>query len=91
MINRRDYAFGKINYLLLVIGFLVVIIGLFIMSGPGTTEEAYNPDIFSVRRINVAPMVCLGGFLFIIVAILWPFNRKKEIDEEAKTEEVEDK
>lgn len=76
--NKRNLAFGKMNYILLVVGILIVVAGLFIMSGPGTTEEAFNPDIFSSRRIDVAPMVCLAGFVFIVFAILFPSRDTKE-------------
>lgn len=68
---KENFAFGKANYLLLIVGFLIVVVGFILMGGPGSTEEAFEPDIFSTRRIVVAPMVCLGGFLFVIVAILW--------------------
>lgn len=68
---KENFAFGKANYLLLIVGFLIVVVGFILMAGPGTTEEAFEPDIFSTRRIVVAPMVCLAGFLFVIVAILW--------------------
>ncbi len=80
--DKRNYAFGKINYILLVVGILIVVTGLFIMAGDGTTEEAFNPDIFSSRRIDVAPMVCLAGFVFIVFGILFP-NRdtKKDVEE----------
>ena len=67
----KKFAFSKINYILLGVGFLIIIIGFILMSGDATTEEAFNPDIFSDTRIKVAPMVCLFGFLFEIVAILW--------------------
>ena len=67
----NNFAFTKINYILLVIGFLIIIVGFILMSGEPTTEEVFNPEIFSDRRIKVAPMVCLFGFLFEIVAILW--------------------
>ncbi|MBR3455575.1 MAG: DUF3098 domain-containing protein [Bacteroidaceae bacterium] len=79
--DKRNYAFGKINYILLVVGLLIVVTGLFLMSGSGTTEEAFNPDIFSSRRIDVAPMVCLAGFVFIVFGILFPsrdLNKGKE-------------
>lgn len=41
------------------------------MSGPGSTEESFNPDVFSPRRIVVAPILCLAGYLLIIVGILY--------------------
>lgn len=72
-----DFAFSKINYILLAIGFAIVLLGFVLMSGEGTTEEAFNPDIFSDLRIKVAPMVSLFGFIFVIVAILWRSKDKK--------------
>ena len=75
--DKRNYAFGKINYILLVVGLVIVVIGLFIMSGPGTTEVAFNPEIFSSRRIDVAPMVCLAGFVFIVFGILFRGREEK--------------
>lgn len=74
--SNNVLAFSKINYILLAIGMAIVILGFLLMSGGSSTPEAYNPDIFSVRRIKVAPVVCLCGFLFIIVAILFPKKNK---------------
>ena len=71
------FASSKINYILLAIGFAIVLLGFVLMSGEGTTEEAFNPDIFSDMRIKVAPMVSLFGFIFVIVAILWRSKEKK--------------
>ena len=68
----KNLAFTKINYLLLLVGFAIIVIGFILMSGDATTEEAFNPDIFSDMRTKVAPMVCLFGFILEIVAILWP-------------------
>lgn len=73
--DNKNFAFSKINYILLAIGFIITLVGLYLMSGPGTTEQAYCPDIFSDMRIKVAPMVSLFGFLFCIVAILWPSKK----------------
>ena len=66
----NNLAFGKMNYILLVVGVLIAVLGFVLMSGSGTTEEAFNPDIFSVRRIKVAPAVCFAGFVFIIYGIM---------------------
>lgn len=72
-----NLAFGKINYILLIVGVLIAIAGLALMTGGSTTEEAFNPDIFSDRRIKLAPMITLFGFIFVIVAIVWKPKRKK--------------
>jgi membrane-bound ClpP family serine protease len=76
--EKRNFAFSKLNYILLAVGLAIVIIGFILMSGGSTTEEAFNPDIFSTRRIVVAPMVCLFGFLFVVFAILWRSKSQKE-------------
>lgn len=64
------YNLSKRNYLVMAISFVVIVIGCVLMVGSesGTTE--YNPDIFSVRRIVIAPIVCMVGFVGMIVGIL---------------------
>lgn len=74
-------AFSKKNYILLAIGMAIVIIGLVLMSGEGSAEGVFNPDIFSVRRIKVAPVVSLFGFIFIMFAIMYkPKTAKQDKD-----------
>ena len=68
--DKRNFAFDRVNYILLAVGMAVVIIGFILMSGDGSTEAAYNPDIFSARRIKVAPVVCLAGFVSMIYAVI---------------------
>ena len=58
------------NFILLAVGMAIVIIGFILMSGAGSTDQAYNPDIFSARRIKVAPIVCLLGFVSMIYAVV---------------------
>lgn len=67
----NNLTFNKKNYILLAIGMLAIILGFILMSGSGSTEEAFNPDIFSARRIKIAPAVCFAGFIFIIFGILY--------------------
>ena len=67
--EKKDFAFDKTNYILLAVGMAVVVIGFLLMSGAGSTESTYNPDIFSTRRIVVAPIVCLLGFVSMIYAV----------------------
>ena len=76
--DRKNLAFDRINYILLVVGMMIVVIGFILMSGAGSTEEAYNPDIFSARRIKVAPVVCLIGFVSMIYAVMHKPNDKEE-------------
>lgn len=69
--NKSNFAFTRTNYILLVIGMAIVVIGFLLMAGPGSTVDAFNPDIFSARRIKVAPVVCLVGFLSMIGAVMY--------------------
>ena len=66
-----DFAFTKINYILLAIGMAIVIVGLILMAGEGSHEGVFNADIFSARRIKVAQLVSLAGFVFIMIAIMY--------------------
>lgn len=68
--DKRDLAFGKKNFILLGIGLAVVIVGFILMVGPSSSPTHFEPDIFSFRRIKLAPTVTLFGFLFIVYAIL---------------------
>ena len=68
--DKKELAFDKVNYILLAVGMAVVVIGFLLMSGSGSTETAYEPDIFSTRRIKVAPLVCLIGFVSMIYAVV---------------------
>ena len=67
---KSNFAFGRMNFILLAVSMVVVIIGFILMSGGSSTEEAYNPDIFSTRRIVVAPVVCLLGVVAMIYAVV---------------------
>ena len=55
---------------IIIIACLIIVVGYVLMAGPGSNEQAFNPDIFSTRRIVVAPVVCLIGYLLIVVGIL---------------------
>lgn len=80
--DKQKFALDRTNFILLAVGMAVVIIGFLLMTGLGSTEEMFEPDIFSVRRIKVAPVVCFIGFVFMIYAILCKPKAKfgKEIE-----------
>lgn len=68
--DKKNLAFDKMNYILLAVGMAVVVLGFILMSGGSSSEAAYDPDIFSARRIKVAPVVCLLGFVSMIYAVI---------------------
>ena len=70
MSDKQKFALDKVNFILLAIGMAIVIIGFLLMTGPTSSETLFEPDIFSVRRIKVAPVVCLFGFIYMIYAVL---------------------
>ncbi len=73
--DKKNLALGRTNFILLAIGMLIVIIGFILMSGGGSTEQTFNPEVYSARRIKVAPVVCFIGFISMIGAVMY---RKKD-------------
>ncbi|RRD80778.1 DUF3098 domain-containing protein [Alloprevotella sp. OH1205_COT-284] len=78
MNKKSVFAFSRINFILLAVSIAVILVGFILMSGKGTTNDSFNPDIFETRRIVVAPVVCLVGYLFMVVAILYRPKRNSE-------------
>ena len=75
-------TFSKQNYLLFLGGLGLIALGYVLMIGGGSDDpNVFNPAIFDAQRITVAPMVCVLGFVTIIVAIMW---RPKQNQESAK-------
>jgi membrane-bound ClpP family serine protease len=69
--NMERFALGKENLKLLVIGFVIIVVGFLLMTGGKSNDpNVFNPEIFSFRRITLAPVVVLFGFLFEIYAII---------------------
>lgn len=75
--EKKNFAFDRVNYILLAIGMAVVVLGFILMSGSGSTEDAFNPEIFSDMRIRVAPVVCFLGFAFIVYGIMHKPNDRE--------------
>lgn len=81
---NASFALGKTNLILIAVAFVVIVIGFLLMLGPGTTPEAYNPDIFSFRRIVLAPGIAFAGFVFMVYAIMFnPKGKKQQSDDKA--------
>ena len=65
-------TFGKQNYLIFIAGVVLIVLGYLLMIGGGSDDpNVFNPAIFDSQRITIAPMVCLVGFVTVIVAIMW--------------------
>lgn len=69
--SETGFALGKENYKLMAIGFAAIVVGFILMVGGGSEDpDVFNPEIFNFRRIVLAPLLLLFGFLFQIYAIL---------------------
>lgn len=87
--KENETIFDKRNYIILLIGTILMIIGYILMSGEGSTLAAYNPDIFSKVRIRIAPIICLSGYLvnafgvcFRFPSIKHDYNKRKQRNNE---------
>lgn len=78
--SEKNIALSKMNWIICGVAVVFIILGFVLMTGPATTVEGgFEPDIFSARRIKVAPVVCLFGFVLMIVGILYPAkDRRRE-------------
>lgn len=69
--EKLNFALGRENYILLAIGFVIIVIGFLLMiGGKSDNPEKFSNNIFSFRRVTLAPIVVLAGFVFEIWAIM---------------------
>jgi len=69
--EKTNFALGPENYKLLAVGFAIIVIGFLLMlGGKSESPDQFSDDIFSFRRITLAPIVVLAGFIFEIWAIM---------------------
>ncbi len=70
--RKPGFAFGKENYRILIIGVVVVVIGYLLMVGGGSDDpNQFNADeIFSTRRVTIAPVTILVGFVIVLLGIM---------------------
>ena len=75
--NKNDeqglqMTFGLVNYILMAAGILPLAIGYILLSGGGSDDpNVFNPAMFDVRRLYVAPILIVLGFVVEIVAIMY--------------------
>lgn len=72
MNNKEKFVFGAQNYKLIIIGFVVSLIGFFLMIGGGSEDpNTFNAEeLFSPVRITVAPILVIAGYVVIIYGIM---------------------
>lgn len=70
--NQKVLPFGKMNYILVIAGLVVIALGFILMVGGGSTDpDVFNEEMFNFRRLTLAPILVLAGFVIEIVAIFW--------------------
>lgn len=70
--SEKEFAFGKENYVIAIVGMIVIAVGFILMSGGGSEDpNTFNPEVFSTTRITVAPLVVLAGFALEIIGIMY--------------------
>ncbi|PQJ21550.1 DUF3098 domain-containing protein [Tenacibaculum sp. SG-28] len=68
---KQEFLFGKRNYTIMLIGLAVIALGFILMAGGGSDDpNIFNPEIYSWRRIRLAPTLVILGFGIEIYAIL---------------------
>ena len=66
-----EFAFGKQNYKLLLIGLVLILAGFLLMIGGGSDDpNVFSEDIFNFRRLTLAPILILAGYVVEIFAIM---------------------
>jgi hypothetical protein len=76
--QKVEFIFGTKNYKWMLIGLGVIALGFILMSGGGSDDpNVFNPEIYSWRRIRLAPAIILIGFGVEVYAILLNPNKKK--------------
>jgi hypothetical protein len=69
--EKKQFAFGKENFVLLAISIAIIVIGFLLVAGGKSTEETgFDASIFNARRLIVAPIILLIGFGSVIYAII---------------------
>lgn len=77
--KKVEFALGRENYVLLIIGFAIIVFGFLLMiGGKAESPDEFNEAVFSFRRITLAPVIVLFGFIFEIYAIM---KKPKESEE----------
>ena len=69
--EKRKMVFGKKNYQLMLLGLIFITLGFFLMSGGGSEDpNIFNDEIYNFRRIRVAPILVVFGFIIEVHAIM---------------------
>jgi len=70
--KKKQFLYSKKRYQILFLSILIIGVGFLLMSGGGSNNpDVFNNEIYSFRRIRLAPLVVISGFIMCIVSILY--------------------
>ena len=70
--DQKTLPFGKQNYIIVLIGIALIVLGFVLMIGGGSSDpDVFNEKMFNFQRLTLAPILVLAGFVVEIVAIFW--------------------
>ena len=70
--KKKQFLFSKKRYQILFLSILIIGVGFLLMSGGGSNNpDVFNNEIYSFRRIRLAPLIVISGFIMCIVSILY--------------------
>ncbi|HET8809222.1 MAG TPA: DUF3098 domain-containing protein [Flavobacteriaceae bacterium] len=76
--QQEEFIFHRRNYMFMLIGLAVIALGFILMAGGGSDDpNVFNPEIYSWRRIRLAPTLVLIGFGIEVYAILLNPNKSR--------------
>lgn len=78
--NNMRFCLGKINFIIMAIAALMIVVGFIMTWGEPSTPDHYNPEVFSDRRVIYGPNICFFGYLVMIIGIIVPSRKNKEIE-----------
>ncbi len=72
MENKNKFVFGAENYKIIIAGFIITLIGFFLMIGGGSEDPAVfdGDELFSHVRITVSPILVIGGYAIVLFGIM---------------------
>lgn len=76
--TRSIMPLEKINFIWMAVAGALIVLGFVLMLGGSSTVEAFNPDIFSTRRIVIGPCIAFLGFVAMAGAIILPHKKSRK-------------
>ena len=72
MDQKPKFIFNEKNYIIFIVSLIIICLGFILMIGGGSINNVdFNPEIFSFRRITIAPITIIIGYIGIIIAIFY--------------------